>query len=55
MGLRDDSGDTVDDHDVGVLRMDSQRRLMVSIEADNAGIGGGTQYAEDAAHTTGDT
>lgn len=43
------STDTVDANDVGVLAMDASRRLLVSIEADNAGIGGGTQYAVDAA------
>ena len=42
------SADTVDSGDVGVLAMDASRRLLVSIEADNAGIGGGTQYTEDA-------
>ena len=43
------STDTVDAGDVGVLAMDASRRLLVSIEADNVGIGGGTQYTEDAA------
>jgi len=43
------SADTVDANDVGVLAMDASRRLLVSIEADNVGIGGGTQYTEDAA------
>lgn len=43
------STDTVDANDVGVLAMDASRRLLVSIEADNAGIGGGTQYSEGAA------
>lgn len=42
------SADTVDAGDVGVLAMDASRRLLVSIEADNAGIGGGTQYTEGA-------
>lgn len=37
MGLRDDSGDTVDDHDVGVLRMTSDRQLLVT-EASGASI-----------------
>ena len=41
--------DTVDSGDFGVLAMDASRRLLVSIEADNAGIGGGTQYTEDVA------
>lgn len=40
------SADTVDAGDVGVLAMDASRRLLVSIEADNVGIGGGTQYTE---------
>ena len=43
------SADTVDAGDAGVLAMDASRRLLVSIEADNVGIGGGTQYTEDAA------
>ena len=43
------SADTVDAGDTGVLAMDASRRLLVSIEADNVGIGGGTQYTEDAA------
>lgn len=38
------SADTVDANDVGVLAMDASRRLLVSIEVDNAGIGGGTEY-----------
>ena len=46
------SADTVDSGDVGVLAMDASRRLLVSIEADNAGIGGGTQYTEDDATPT---
>lgn len=37
------------------LQADSNSNLKVTIEADNAGIGGGTQYAEDTSHTTGDT
>lgn len=41
--------DTVDAGDAGALAMDASRRLLVSIEADNVGIGGGTQYTEDAA------
>lgn len=40
------SADTVDSGDVGVLAMDASRRMLVSIEADNVGIGGGTQYTE---------
>ena len=46
------STDTVASGDVGVLAMDASRRLLVSIEADNVGIGGGTQYTEDAAAAT---
>ncbi len=40
------STDTVNANDVGVLAMDASRRLLVSIEADNVGIGGGIQYTE---------
>jgi hypothetical protein len=43
------TSDTVDSGDVGVLAMDTNRNLKVSIEADSVGIGGGTQYTEDAA------
>lgn len=43
------TSDPVDSGDVGVLAMDTSRNLKVSIEADNAGIGGGTQYTEDDA------
>lgn len=43
------TSDTVDAGDVGVLAMDTARNLKVSIEADNVGIGGGTQYTEDDA------
>ena len=43
------SADTVDAGDVGVLAMDASRRLLCSIEVDNAGIGGGTQYTEGGA------
>lgn len=43
------STDTVNAGDVGVLAMDASRRLLCSIEVDNVGIGGGTQYTEDAA------
>lgn len=49
------SADTVDAGDVGVLAMDASRRLLVSIEADNAGIGGGTQYATNVAYADGNT
>jgi hypothetical protein len=43
------TSDTVDAGDAGALAMDTSRNLKVSIEVDNAGIGGGTQYTEDAA------
>lgn len=36
------------------LQLDSSGFLKISIEGDNVGIGGSTQYAEDAAHQTGD-
>lgn len=47
------TSDVVDAGDVGVIGMDTSRNLKVSIEVDNVGIGGGTQYAEDAAHVSG--
>lgn len=40
------TSDAVNAGDVGVLAMDTNRNLKVSIEADNAGIGGGIQYTE---------
>lgn len=43
------TADAVDSGDVGVVGMDANRNLKVSIEVDNVGIGGGTQYTEDAA------
>ena len=43
------TADTVDSGDVGVVGMDANRNLKVSIEADSVGIGGGTQYTEDDA------
>lgn len=47
------TADTVDAGDVGVLAMDTSRNLKVSIEADNVGIGGSTQYdIQDAAGGT---
>ncbi len=49
------SSDTVNSGDVGVLAMNTSRALHVSIQEDGVGIGGGTQYAEDTAHNTGDT
>lgn len=39
------TSDAVNSGDVGVLAMDTARNLKVSIEVDNAGIGGGQQYA----------
>lgn len=41
------TADSVDSGDVGVVGMDTSRNLKVSIEVDNAGIGGGVQYTED--------
>lgn len=38
------TADTVDSGDVGVVGMDANRNLKISIEADNVGIGGGTEY-----------
>lgn len=49
MGIYQASEDSVDDGDVGVLGMTADRHLKISIEDDNVGIGGGTQYTEDAA------
>lgn len=46
MGVQ--TADTVNAGDAGALAIDTSRNLKVSIEADNAGIGGGTQYTEDA-------
>jgi len=43
------TADAVDSGDVGVVGMDVNRNLKVSIEADSVGIGGGTQYTEDDA------
>lgn len=54
-GVYQSTEQTITDGDVGPLEVDSNGRLKVSIEVDNAGIGGGTQYAEDAVHSTGDT
>lgn len=49
------SSDTVDANDVGVLAMDASRRLLVSIEVDNVGIGGGIQHAVDDVAGAADT
>lgn len=54
-GLYQSTEQSITDGDVGPLSVDANGRLKVSIEADNAGIGGGTQYAEDSAHSSGDT
>ncbi len=58
MGFADESGpDAVDEGDVGVVRMTLQRGLHVNLrDASGAevSVGGGTQYDEDTAHTTGD-
>lgn len=43
------SSDTVDSGDVGVLAMDASRRLLVSVEADNAGLA--TETTVDAIKT----
>ena len=52
MGLYEATPTAVSDGDVGVLGMDANRNLRVTIEADNAGVGGGIQYDEtDAADT----
>lgn len=49
MGVYESSPTSVTDGDLGVVGIDVNRRMMVSIEVDNVGIGGGTQYTEDAA------
>lgn len=46
MGLYESSPSSVGDGQVGTLGMTISRELKVSIENDNVGIGGGTQYAE---------
>ncbi|KKL06545.1 hypothetical protein LCGC14_2594960, partial [marine sediment metagenome] len=48
-GVYQSGGNTITDGDVGPLEVDSAGRLKVSIEVDNVGIGGGTQYTEDVA------
>lgn len=56
MGLADEtSPDSVDEGDVGVVRMTLTRALHVNLR-DSSGneLSAGAQYAEDAAHTTGD-
>lgn len=54
-GLYQSTEQSITDGDVGPLSVDANGRLKISIEADNAGIGGGTQYAEDSAHSSGNT
>lgn len=58
MGLADEAApDAVDEGDVGVVRMTLSRGLHVNLrDASGAevSVGGGTQYDEDTAHTTGD-
>lgn len=46
------TSDTVNSGDVGVIGMDAARNIKVSIEVDNAGIGGGVQYAAGAVEAT---
>jgi len=43
------TSDSVDAGDKGALAMDTDRNLKVSLEVDNVGIGGGTEYTEDVA------
>lgn len=57
MGLADEtSPDSVDEGDVGVVRMTLTRALHVNLR-DSSGneLSAGAQYAEDAVHTTGDS
>jgi hypothetical protein len=56
MGLADETGpDAVDEGEVGVVRMTLQRALHVNLR-DSSGteLTAGAQYAEDAAHSSGD-
>lgn len=46
---------TVSSGNIGAVGMDTDRNLKISIEADNVGIGGGVEYQEDAAHSSGAT
>lgn len=48
MGVYESSASSVTDGDLGIVGITATRELKVSIEADNVGIGGGTQYTEDA-------
>lgn len=54
-GRYDATPRTLDNGDAGAFAIDTAGRLQVSIEADNAGIGGGTQYAVDTASGGTDT
>lgn len=49
IGVYESSPTSVTDGDLGIVGITQTRELKVSIEADNVGIGGGTQYTEDAA------
>jgi hypothetical protein len=57
MGLADETApDSVDEGDVGVVRMTLTRALHVNLRdasGNELSVGGGTQYDEDAAHSTG--
>jgi hypothetical protein len=57
MGLADETTpDSVDEGDVGVVRMTLTRALHVNLRdasGSEVSVGGGTQYDEDAAHSTG--
>lgn len=46
IGVYESSPSSVTDGDLGVVGITQTRELKVSIEADNVGIGGGTQYTE---------
>jgi len=48
-GVYESTPTSVTDGDVGAIGITQSREVKVSIEADNVGIGGGTQYTEDAA------
>ena len=53
MGSYQSSPTAVTDGDLGIIGIDANRNVKVTIEADNAGIGGGTQYSVgDAASAT---
>lgn len=53
--LDDTATATVTEGNFGNLRINSDRALHVTIQEDAVGIGGGTQYAEDSVHNSGDT